>query len=329
MSKKSVSKNQHRGIIAGAILAPALAVSLWLFFPNTKTQPFTEKVPAAPSTTLNAPETPTITPPSPHLHTTSFFEASSFYPAVEAVTEKPLFTLQKPVFGATTPHHLIPSPAIASLFSELKKQHPKTIILLSPNHFQAGSQIFLTSNEAYPTPFGNLTTNETIYQKILSAKITTTSLFEENHTALGNDHGIGALAPFITYYLPGTTIVPILIRDGSTEKDMQQLSRILAPFISTTTPLITSVDFSHYLSLAEANKKDTITWDAISHGNLASLIRLNSNDYLDTPTGMATLLNIMKQKGTTMTKNYHDNSGNILHQPKIPSTSYFILTFTK
>ena len=333
MSKIAFSGKQHKGMIAGAILAPALAVSLWLLFPKAKP---THIPPAQISTSASSLDytnsvspTNTDSTSSTHLHTISFFEASSFYPAVEAVSKKPLFTLPKPVFGATTPHHLIPSPAIASLFSELKKQHPQTIILLSPNHFQAGSQIFLTSNESYPTPFGNLTTNEKIYQKILSAKNNNTPLFEENHTALGNDHGIGALAPFITYYLPDTTIVPILIRDGSTEKDMQQLTQILAPFISTNTPLITSVDFSHYLPLAEANKKDTITWDAIFHWNLASLIRLNSNDYLDTPTGMATLLNIMKQKGTTMTKNYHDNSGNILHQPKIPSTSYFILTFTK
>lgn len=322
MEKRYLSREQRIGIIAGAILAPALAISLWLFQAN----------PPAPNPPPSNPVLPNTqnSPTYQRLHGTSFFEKLSFYPAIEAVDTSPIFTINKPIYGATVPHHLIPSPAIASLFHELKKQDPKTIILLSPNHFNAGTKTFLTSNYAYPTPFGNLTTDNTLYQKLLSIKETRSTLFEENHTALNNDHGIGALAPFITYYLPDTTIIPILIRDGSSERDMEQLSNILAPFISTSTPLITSVDFSHYLSLQEANKKDITTMDAIMHLNLKALIHLDSNDYLDTPIGVATLLSIMKRNGTaTMTQRYHDNSGNILHEPHIPSTSYFILTFTK
>lgn len=306
------SKKQDIGIIAGAILAPALATSLWLFQEKPETPP--------------APQAPREQAIYQRAHSTSFFEKSSFYPAIAAAEKKPVFTFPKPVFGATVPHHLIPSPAIASLFHELKKQQPETIILLAPNHFNAGTKTFLTSNYAYPTPFGNLMSNETIYHQIT----TNTPLFEQNHAALNRDHGIGALAPFIKHYLPNTTIIPILIRDGSNEKDVERLSNTLAPLISTETILITSIDFSHYLPLAEANKRDITTWNAISNWNIKTLLYLDSNDYLDTPAGMATLMSIMKQKAATrLTKHYHDNSGNILHEPQIPSTSYFILTFTK
>ncbi|MFA7277530.1 MAG: AmmeMemoRadiSam system protein B, partial [Candidatus Gracilibacteria bacterium] len=207
--------------------------------------------------------------------------------------------------------------------------NPKTLIILSPNHFSAGEKQFLTSNESYPTPFGNVAVEQAIYQKMTTSPNIQTAI-EENTNGLGNDHGIGSLMPFIKYYLPETKIIPILIRDKTSTQDIVKLESALAPYISTVTPLLTSVDFSHYLTLKEAQEKDKITWNLIKSWSISQLISLNSNDYLDTPGGIATLLLSMKQKGATrITKHYYDNSGSILKQPNIPTTSYFILSFTK
>ncbi|MBP7898774.1 AmmeMemoRadiSam system protein B [Candidatus Gracilibacteria bacterium] len=263
------------------------------------------------------------------LHPKSFFEKDSFWPAISSVKEKPLFALANPILGATIPHHLIPSPAIATFFQELKRQNPKTLIILSPNHFSAGEKQFLTSNESYPTPFGNVAVEQAIYQKMTTnQKIQ--GMVEESTDGLGNDHGIGNLMPFIKYYLPETKIIPILIRDKTSTQDIVKLESALAPYISTVTPLLVSVDFSHYLTLKKAQEKDKITWDLIKSWSISQIISLNSNDYLDTPGGIATLLLSMQQKGAKrIAKNYYDNSGNILNQPNIPTTSYFILSFTK
>lgn len=260
------------------------------------------------------------------LHSTTFFEKESFWSATKT---DDLFTLTTPILGATVPHHLIPSPAIATLFRQLQKQNPKTLIILSPNHLHAGERSFLTSKYSYPTPLGNVATNQAITTTLLDNP-TLRDLITEDDNALSNDHGVGNLIPFIRYYLPETTIVPILVKNGTTLEESQSLAKALQPIISTETPLLTSVDFSHYLTLAEAQKKDLITWSAIKSWSLQTLLDLDADDYLDTPAGVVTLLKTMHAKSATrITKNYYDNSGAILKQPDIPTTSYIIATFTK
>ncbi len=255
-------------------------------------------------------------------HTKTFFEKNDFY---RGIKEKNLFTLDNPIYGGIIPHHLIPSDGLNTFFSQLQKQHPKRIILISPNHFQRGTTSFITSPHGYNTPFGSVRVDKDVYQKIINAPDIT-----RNDEALNLEHGIGNLTAYIQYYLPDTTIVPIAVMPTTTQQQIGSLITKLTPLIDKNTIFLASIDFSHYLPAEIAAQKDETTWKLIQEKNYNTILQLNNNDYLDTPPSLVIMLKTMEMIGAkNMKQLYHDNSGFIMRDMTMPTTSYFMLSFTK
>lgn len=262
-------------------------------------------------------------------HTKTFFEASDFY---RGVKEKNLFTLDNPIYGGILPHHLIPSDGLNTYFSQLQKQNPKRIILISPNHFLRGNTNFITSPYGYNTPFGSVHINQDLYKKIIDSSSPAEQKLDisRNDNAMDMEHGIGNLSSYISYYLPETTIMPIAIMPTTTLQQIDNLVAKIAPLIDRDTIFLASIDFSHYLPAEIAAQKDETTWKLIQEKRYDAILNLNNNDYLDTPPSLVTILKTMEQIGAKNTKLlYHNNSGFIMRDMTMPTTSYFMLSFTK
>lgn len=262
-------------------------------------------------------------------HAKTFFEASDFY---RGVKEKNLFTLDNPIYGGVIPHHLIPSDGLNTYFSQFQKQNPKRIILISPNHFLQGNSNFMTSPYGYNTPFGTVQIDKNLYKKITDPSTASEKKLDiaRNDSGMNLEHGIGNLTSYISYYLPETTIMPIALMPTTTPQQIENLVAKIAPLIDKDTILLASIDFSHYLPAEMAAKNDETTWKLIQEKNYSRILALNNNDYLDTPPSLVAILKTMEQIGAKNTKQlYHNNSGFIMRDMTMPTTSYFMLSFTK
>ncbi|MBA7523598.1 hypothetical protein ES705_15725 [subsurface metagenome] len=152
------------------------------------------------------------------------------------------------IVSGVVPHHLLAGEIIEDFFSYISsREKPKTIVILSPDHFQSGilmeSNSFITIGlKGDDKEFNNLKVDT-----LLSGK-----LFKENKMALNNfaviaDHGVTTLLPYIKKYFPETNILPILIPADITKEQVEQLVKTIDENTLLDTIVVASVDFSHYL----------------------------------------------------------------------------------
>ena len=73
------------------------------------------------------------------------------------------------VYGAIVSHHFYAERQIAGLFQSLNAQNPKTIVVIGPNHFGAGTARAQISGWPYKTPWGDLPIDSELYKKLLAS----------------------------------------------------------------------------------------------------------------------------------------------------------------
>jgi MEMO1 family protein len=93
------------------------------------------------------------------------------------------------------------------------------------------------------------------------------------------------------------------------------------------TLILDSVDFSHYLTAAQAERNDKKTLDIMQRFDYPSLFTLN-NDYVDSPPSIGVFLMAMQALGATdSTMLYNTNSGFLEGNDYIQTTSYFSIMY--
>lgn len=181
------------------------------------------------------------------------------------------------VTGITVPHHLLASDLIAQNFLKISKNKYKTIVLLSPDHFNKGETPFSTTSLNFETVFGALKTDKNLVQSLIAGNplVSESGLFSR-------EHGIHAETPFIKRHFPSAKLLPIAIRIDSTRDELDSLYKTLVQNIDPDSTLIVqSTDFSHYLSKTEADRKDLETINAVESGHLSKIMLLNQPDHVD------------------------------------------------
>lgn len=181
----------------------------------------------------------------------------------------------KPVAGVVN-HHVLGSDLLAGFFKTLKQDQPeiRTFIILSPDHFAVGEDIS-TSALDYATPQGLLANRQKQAKKceingIVSGLYVgyatrTADLIcvwdGTDKRAFENEHGVGALAPFIKREFPDSKIVPIFLSRTASADRLRKLGQALKSF-GPGTFVIVSSDMSHYLRLEQSQERDrqTLRW---------------------------------------------------------------------
>jgi AmmeMemoRadiSam system protein B len=227
------------------------------------------------------------------------------------------------IAGGITSHHQLASALIARFFHRLAFQKIRTLVILGPNHDERGNADVSTSWNDWPTPFGQVASDAAAVREIVAR-----SLAAQNDEILAQDQALTALLPYISYYLPGVKIVPLLFKYRTTAAELDQLTGYLTTtFKSMDTVFIASVDFSHYLSPAEADTHDAETISLIRQKDYARILRLNS-DNLDSPPSLVLLLKIMSRlQAETPTIVDHTNSAMITGSFTPQTTSYIMMDF--
>lgn len=259
--------------------------------------------------------------PPDRIHPVQFFERDHFYAGVEyAAKHQGRFPYH--VRGGVIPHHLFPGYILADFFQRLSSQNPQTLILIGPNHYERGNFKALTSRYAWQTPFGTVLPHQPMISSLME-----TSVLHVDEQVLPEDHAVAGILPFISYYLPDTRVVPILLSGQMTEEESMVLAKRLLQHVDKETVVIAPVDFSHYLNSRQAQEKDKVTLSVLKQFDYRTLFSLNS-DYLDSPPSIAVLLMSMQQLGSTkMDLLHHTNSGQLQQNDTIETTSYFSIAY--
>jgi hypothetical protein len=252
-------------------------------------------------------------------HPGSFVPQKELYRYV--VREKKEHSVQGKVKGGIVPHHLLAGALIADFISLLAEQKPEIIIIVGPNHKNAGAKI-ISGLYNWETSEGLVETEKSIVNQLQQK-----GLVVLDDQILSQEHSIGTIVPFIKYYLPDSKIVPLIFHYDVSLKEIDPLVQELAPFLKENAVILGSVDFSHYLTRREAEAKDVITLKVMQDLNYTTLFRLG-NDHLDSPASLATVFRVMEKMGIKEFQVLaNTNSGLILQNDFIETTSYFTLLF--
>ncbi|OIO20162.1 MAG: AmmeMemoRadiSam system protein B [Candidatus Magasanikbacteria bacterium CG_4_9_14_0_2_um_filter_41_10] len=209
----------------------------------------------------------------------SFYTRAALSPV--EVTEK--------IKGGIVPHHLLGGYLVAQFFESLKKQHPSTIVLISPDHFSRGNSAVSTASATWNTPYGK------VYADVaLVKKMSTTSTITIREDVLSEEHGIYGIMPFIAKSLPQVHVIPLTLKVDMTEADITSLAQLLEDVLPKDAVIVSSVDFSHYQTSPVASFHDERTTDIIRSFNFARLDSLE----IDSPPSVRLVMTLMELYGT-------------------------------
>ena len=150
------------------------------------------------------------------------------------------------------------------------------------------------------------------------------SLAPAGPKVMTEEHSIAGLMPYISYYLPEATVFSVIVRHKIPDEEVEAFAADILKIFDQDTVLIASVDFSHYLPMAVAERRDEYTKQILLDMQEHPLYTLN-NDYMDSPGSIGLMFKICKSLGA---KNFsitgHANSATIFKDPLVQSTtSYF------
>ena len=258
---------------------------------------------------------------NPDINIVGKFEAENFIRAIDLKSDA--FALcEGKMLGAVVPHHMIGGKFIADIFSHVSDID--TVVLIGPNHYEKGTSSIITADSDWATAKGTVHVDNDFVDGLISQKIASAQ-----NEVIGDDHSMGNIMPFIAYYLPQTKVVPIIFKRDVQKNDFENLLQYIVNQQKITRMIVVgSVDFSHYLSEQESEKKDDQTIKAIEDKNY-DLISSFHNGNLDSPSSINAILKITDMLGSNKMLWRNSNSFKILGNDINSTTSYFELVFCK
>lgn len=225
--------------------------------------------------------------------------------------------------AAIVPHHLTASRSIALGIRAIAGSKPRTILLVSPDHFRGCPTPLCTARGAFDTTLGPVRTRNDVVDFLARSELVTV-----DPALFGSEHGIGAVTPFIVHALPDATIVPVVLSSGWFERK-DDIRALLAQAFAKTDALVVSSDFSHYLNLAKSDAMDEATMETFFAADLDGIAKLHNADQSDCPACLWSLASIALDEGFfNPSVLAHTNSARILNDLRnTNTTSHFAMAF--
>ncbi len=196
--------------------------------------------------------------------------------------------------GGIIPHHNLAYPFIGDFYREASKWNEKApydvIVLISPNHYSIGTR-FQVSDEDYYTYDGVVETDHRLADALIKSK----RIQKADKETVANEHGQLVHMPYIKAFMPETLVLSIIIGETRDDRGIQEVARILTQaLVGKHVLYIGSIDFSHYLTLQEADRHDKVTESIIQDKQIEAMTGL-SNDYIDSPSSYMLLLTVLDE----------------------------------
>lgn len=260
----------------------------------------------------------------PLLDCVDFIDDISFNQSIKQ--SEPIDDGNDDIIACILPHHGVACNYIASLYKTIaKNKQPDIVILIGPNHPGTGPR-FQVGNFDFQTRDGVVESESDIINNLAKEDNISYAIEE----VLEKEHSVGIHMNYIKQYFDNAKVVPITIGETRNNDGISQVAKAIAKEIKDKNYIIiSSIDFSHYLTLEEANEKDEITRKIIEDSDVSKMLPL-SNDHIDSPSSYALLIELLDQMEIEYECkiNANDNSANILDEKKVlETTSYFSVSY--
>jgi len=251
------------------------------------------------------------------VHPLTFFDDQAFAQALnraEAADPTPMPGAR----AVIVPHHWLAGHLILGSLRDLAASGDyRRIILMGPDHVNAGGAAITTSDLPWQTPFGLVEPDSEAIRRLTSNGV---ALSEPS--VLTYEHAVAGIVPAIAYFLPEARLVPLVLRSDLTPTEVETLAAALAPLLDDETALIAAVDFSHYLSAEQARQNDDETLAALQSLDSSRILSF-SNEHVDSPASIAAVMETMRLLGATEFEPRENiNSGDLGGPALAPVTSY-------
>lgn len=164
--------------------------------------------------------------------------------------------------GIVVPHHDMVAAIREAFLNEVSKvNNPKTVVLISPDHFGTNRVPITISNKRWELNSGNTEPNLTLIEKLG---------IETNAGDFLNEHGITTVLADIKENFPEAYIVPVLMSAKAKPEDIKSFVDSLYRNCEDCL-LVASVDFSHSLEVSVASLHDVLTLRSLYQLNQESL----------------------------------------------------------
>lgn len=252
------------------------------------------------------------------IDTTIFIDKYDFTNSIKRATT---YSINLEALGGIAPHHGVASGMIGNFYSTLAANTtPEVIILLGPNHPAMGDK-YQSGNFLYNTYNGIIETDKDMLNALYKHNVLT----EASSEYFSKEHSLNIHMNYIGYYFKDAKVMPIIIGESRLNEDIDEMAEAIYGACKNKNYLIIcSVDFSHYLTLDEANKRDELTEKLLFQKDQKTLISLDNN-YLDCPSAILLMFKILELDGDMTCQIIdHSNSAIILEQNNLhETTSYF------
>ncbi|MDP3771864.1 MAG: AmmeMemoRadiSam system protein B [bacterium] len=223
-------------------------------------------------------------------HHSQFFKYAPFIESsLEQVKKDEKIDLNK-VMGGLVPHHIPTTiPLLAEFYTKLKNTRDvKTFIILAPDHVDAGRGNISVSKADFVMPFGTLRPNLAIIEQLESS-----GFIVQDEAPFDREHSIDSQLLLISKLFPNAQIVPLIFRSSITNEEARAFGKILAGVVDEDTFIVSSVDFSHYLSEKQARPIDYLS------ANVLGAIDSKSTELIraDSEQSLVALMSFLETKG--------------------------------
>jgi len=291
------------GVAAAAASGLALGLAIWLApLPGVATTP-------------SGPPGAAYSPSHPLL----FFDERSFAAAEAATAATPVEPMPD-ARGLLLPHDWVGGAFITTALRDLAASRKVTrVILVGPNHTNAGGAAVLTSDLPWETPFGRAEADQGAVTALAAS-----GLVRLEPDVLTYEHSVAGIVSAVRRYLPEAKVIPLVLRGGLTASEVSRLADALAPLMDGGTVVVAAVDFSHGLPPSDAHQRDSETLAPLRAFDWAPLLRWG-NEHLDSPASVAVLMETMGRLGATRFElRGNSNSGEVSGDLTSPVTSYVV-----
>lgn len=221
------------------------------------------------------------------------------------------------VHALVVPHHVPPAgQLIADAFGVLRMRHPRTIVIVGPDHPDRGSTLFTTTAHVWSGAGKTYVINQSVVQTLqtLNTVLVNEDLIKEEHSVL-------VPLPYAAARFPNAQFVLIAVRSSFNFSELEKMAQILHRALGPNDLVVASVDFSHYQPLQEAQKDDEKS---------AALLRAMDpaqfkNIPADSPGSLAVAMLFAKLRGAQNVQILEQNNSAVLFgDPGSQSTTSYI-----
>jgi hypothetical protein len=225
----------------------------------------------------------------------------------------------EPIQGGLVPHHHVAHSMIGEFYETLEKE-VDLIMLIGPNHSGKGSR-YQAVGSSYMTHYGQVLPSS-LFGQLLSDD----DVVKADEVMLRGEHSVGIHMNFIKAYYENTPVLTLLVHETGGIHGVDRFVEKIKHLIGEKNVIIIgSVDFSHDLSLENANQKDQLTKEILRNKSYKRLFSLN-NDYMDSPTTAYLTIMLLKEMGfehQVLLK--EGNSALILNRPSMKATTSYLV----